>query len=156
MKTCKQCGETKPLDDFYRKGRHTRGHMSRCKECVKANANSYRAANLERVRAYDRERGLLPHRKAGVKARAHRYVNATHKREWDERNAEKKYAHAVVQHALRRGTLKVQPCERCGYVVGVHAHHEDYGKPLEVIWLCKRHHGERHREINEERRKSVS
>lgn len=26
-----------------------------------------------------------------------------------------------------------------------HAHHDDYSRPLDVIWLCPTHHGERHR-----------
>ncbi len=38
--------------------------------------------------------------------------------------------------------LPRQGCEICGE--GAHAHHEDYSKPLEVVWLCPRHHGERH------------
>jgi len=27
------------------------------------------------------------------------------------------------------------------------AHHDDYGQPLSVMWLCPRHHAERHKEI---------
>ena len=29
----------------------------------------------------------------------------------------------------------------------VHAHHEDYDYPLDVIWLCPIHHKARHKEL---------
>jgi len=47
--------------------------------------------------------------------------------------------------AARRATrvLEKQPCEVCG-ATKVEAHHDDYTKPLEVRWLCKRHHSEVH------------
>ena len=28
------------------------------------------------------------------------------------------------------------------------AHHEDYSRPLDVVWLCSLHHHRRHAEIN--------
>jgi ribosomal protein S27AE len=47
--------------------------------------------------------------------------------------------HDVVYQAIRRGELVRQPCEVCG-ATKVHAHHDDYSKPLDVRWLCSRHH----------------
>ena len=56
---------------------------------------------------------------------------------------ENKYtARLKVRNALRNGSLIKKPCEICGELK-VEAHHDDYSKPLEVIWLCKRHHQER-------------
>lgn len=52
-------------------------------------------------------------------------------------------AHWTVQEAIRRGRLIKQPCEKCGNAK-VHAHHDDYLKPLEVRWLCSLHHREHH------------
>lgn len=43
-------------------------------------------------------------------------------------------------------TLEQQPCEVCGEQ-RAHRHHDDYSKPLEVRWLCPRHHGEVHRVV---------
>jgi hypothetical protein len=40
--------------------------------------------------------------------------------------------------------LARQPCSVCG-AMKVEAHHTDYSKPLEVVWLCKKHHAEAHR-----------
>jgi len=50
------------------------------------------------------------------------------------------YAHAY----LSRGWIKREPCVRCG--AEAQMHHEDYGKPLEVVWLCRDHHQDLHRE----------
>lgn len=51
-------------------------------------------------------------------------------------------AHKAVLHALRRSTLTRGQCaEGPDDCKGrIEAHHEDYHRPLEVIWLCVRHH----------------
>ena len=49
------------------------------------------------------------------------------------------HAHQVVFRAVCRGVLKRGLCEVCGSPK-VQAHHDDYSKPLEVRWLCVRHH----------------
>lgn len=62
---------------------------------------------------------------------------------WIKRNKEKHAAHSTVYRAIKRGELKRLPCF-CGNIK-VHAHHEDYSKPLEVEFLCSKHHKERHK-----------
>lgn len=37
-----------------------------------------------------------------------------------------------------------KPCEVCGSEEKIHRHHEDYAKPLEVNFLCEKHHLEIH------------
>lgn len=63
-------------------------------------------------------------------------------------------AAAAVATALRTRAIERGACERCvddppkrGAHGVTEAHHEDYAKPLDVTWLCRRHHRERHREI---------
>ncbi len=56
----------------------------------------------------------------------------------------KKLARAMVANAMRSGGLIMKPCFNCGYAY-TEAHHEDYLRPLEVIWLCATHHKELHR-----------
>lgn len=50
---------------------------------------------------------------------------------------------ARVAAALKSGRLIRMPCVECG-AVNSQAHHPDYAKPLEVVWLCHKHHLERH------------
>jgi hypothetical protein len=52
----------------------------------------------------------------------------------------------AVALAIRLGALAKQRCIRCGNPRAV-AHHEDYSKPLDVMWLCRKHHSARHREL---------
>jgi len=59
---------------------------------------------------------------------------------WRKKNPEKIKAQRIVFAAVRNGTLKKEKCF-CGENK-TQTHHEDYGKPLDVIWLCKRHHME--------------
>ncbi len=49
-----------------------------------------------------------------------------------------------LRHAVKIGKIKKLPCDVCGDKKS-QAHHPDYTKPLEVIWLCSLHHGEIHR-----------
>lgn len=62
----------------------------------------------------------------------------------------------IVARAIYAGRLKRQPCERCGRKGRpgnlIHAHHEDYSKPLEVTWLCGSCHKRRHLEMKGEGR----
>jgi hypothetical protein len=53
-------------------------------------------------------------------------------------------AHNLLNYALRTGRIEKESCLFCG-AERVEAHHHDYMKPLEVTWLCRRHHRLVHR-----------
>lgn len=48
-------------------------------------------------------------------------------------------ARAYLKVYLRRGKIVKGPCETCGGP-GEEAHHDDYDKPLDVRWFCRKHH----------------
>jgi hypothetical protein len=50
-------------------------------------------------------------------------------------------ARAYANVYLRRGKLKRKPCW-CGAVGQMH--HDDYSRPLAVVWLCRNHHLDLH------------
>lgn len=55
-------------------------------------------------------------------------------------------AHQIALKAVRTGILSEQPCVKCGADNAL-KHHEDYSKPLEVVWLCPKCHAARHKEL---------
>lgn len=133
---CSKCGESKPLTAFYRRSNRPRGYESECKVCKEAqkrrHAQSPQAKKLRNQ--YDRayvstEYGKQTRREASLR-NYYKYP-------------EKAQARWRVLDALQAGKLTKQPCAVCG-ARRVHGHHEDYSKPLDVIWLCTKHHRERH------------
>lgn len=46
------------------------------------------------------------------------------------------YAHVY----LKRGKIERKPCKICGTMENLEMHHEDHSKPIEIIWLCRKHH----------------
>ena len=44
-------------------------------------------------------------------------------------------SHANTYQA--RGKLRKEPCKACGSNDHVEKHHNDYSKPLDVVWLCR-------------------
>ena len=52
-------------------------------------------------------------------------------------------AQPKVMSALSSGRLQKEPCEICGR--DAEAHHDNYNYPLQVRWLCRKHHAEWHR-----------
>ncbi len=57
-----------------------------------------------------------------------------------------KVAHQAVYHAVKMGYLLKESCEICGST-DTQAHHDDYTKPLDVNWLCRKHHLEHHANV---------
>lgn len=66
------------------------------------------------------------------------------------KNRNKHSARNAVNNGLKNGTIKKQPCKLCGKAK-VEAHHESYLKKdwLNVVWLCVKHHTNRHVELRE-------
>ena len=128
-KECFKCGEVKPLSEFYKHKQMADGHVNKCKTCNKKDVADHREKNIERIRAYDRERG----------SRQDKY----YLREYREKNPNKAKAHRMVNYHKRAGHIFEQPCEVCKSKKVV-AHHDDYLKPLNVRWLCQAHHKQWH------------
>ena len=137
-KECFKCKTVKPLTGFYKHHAMADGHLNKCKECTKNDATEHRNKNIEKIREYDRRRGKEPER-----ARAAQEISKA----WRAEDKRRTSVHCKVFRALRDGVLVRQPCIRCGAIKSV-AHHEDYDKPLDVMWLCQPCHKQRHKEIN--------
>ena len=61
-------------------------------------------------------------------------------------------ARSYVNVYIRRGKITKQPCEICGGKGEMH--HDDYDKPLQVRWLCRKHHLEYHKNIDSKQQKA--
>lgn len=113
-KVCKKCGMKKPIDDFYECKSNRDGHLGKCKECTKRDVVNYR-------------------KKSPVAALNTRIKTCA-------KNPTHSNAHRVVAAAIEAGKLKTpNECQGCGRKASetrLSAHHHDYTKPLDVIWLC--------------------
>ena len=61
------------------------------------------------------------------------------KRAYRKAHPEQKIVMKAVREAKDAGILVQGVCVVCGSEKTV-AHHEDYSKPLDVVWLCRKHH----------------
>jgi hypothetical protein len=136
-KQCKKCLKTRPIDDFYKHSQMADGHLSKCKECTRADVTENRNANADYYRNYDRKRWDS----RGRRGKLGKEASKRSSKKWLENHREARHAHSVVEHAVRSGKL-VRPavCSSCGSNGKIEAHHEDHLKPLEVTWLCKKCH----------------
>ena len=136
-KTCTSCGKEKSTSNFQIRRASKDGLTARCKKCLSD---------------YDKTRANLPKRvearKLYAKTETGKAAAIRAKRKYIERCAVKRGVHVITGNAIRDGKLVKQPCEVCG-AKKVHAHHDDYAKPLDVRWLCPKHHMQWHRENGE-------
>lgn len=144
MSTCRHCGMTyeaapwqKAKSDF------------ECTPCRRTRQANWRAArkaegrpvvsgrmSREYHRAYEaryfQDEGNRKRRNALMRSYSKAHGTAEHHK-----------ARRKVRTEIEAGRLVRQPCEVCGET-RVHAHHDDYSKPLDVRWLCPTHHYEHH------------
>lgn len=139
MKVCTNCGIEKPLTEYYKLS-HRSSYHARCKPCyrskIKVDPVKARAASRRYyLKNRDKVIARVKSSKAG-KPRPNRI-----------RDQNKVNAHRVVEKAIKNNLLKRQPCVICGKET-THGHHDNYDRPLDVVWLCPKHHGERHRSLS--------
>lgn len=129
-KYCPKCACFRALTDF-NKNKSSRDHLqSRCRSCQLIQNQEWRERNPDSSRALARRRN--------------RYYRSIGKRKRD--SLQQRRAHDLVYKAIIRGELiRPSECPRCGGTNSpIHAHHDDYSKPLDVQWLCARCHQRSH------------
>ena len=128
-KHCSHCKAVKPVADFPRDRSTKTGYNKWCRECVRN--KDAKPARVESRRAYE-------HTEKGKTRR--------------ERYPERELAGNILRKAVKAGQIvrpgKCQECSsaprnRLGHVM-IEAHHPDYSKPLDVMWLCKPCHAAEH------------
>lgn len=134
MKKCFKCGSEKEKSEFYRHKCMSDGLLGKCKSCTKIDVQDNRSKRRSYYNEYDR-------------ARQHKGYAA--RRKWAIKNKGVLKAHRAMYKAIDSGELVRKPCEVCGDVKSK-GHHENYSKPLEVVWLCQTHHHRRHAELKSE------
>lgn len=149
-RVCKICGQAKPESEFYP---IKKWFDSYCKPCRCAYQRDLYVKTKPERQAYERSRATLPHR---VEARrtyiksnnGKEAMRAAHRREY-RKFPEKFAARSALRKAIKSGDVARGACKVCGKTDRIHGHHEDYSKPLDVIWLCDKHHRELHASIKD-------
>lgn len=129
VRKCPRCGEEKPRDDFgTRKRPSGKTHsLPYCRACHVSYHKAWR--NTPEGNAKFNRAELASKRRYPERERA--------------RNA--------VSRAIRQGLLNPAACVLEGGDCSgkIEAHHDDYSRPLDVVWVCRGHH----RILDRQRRK---
>lgn len=151
---CTKCKVERPTAEFNKDPQKRNGLKSTCKDCGRAYAREWTRKNRERN---------------AEKAKAWREANPSrvreYTREWQSKNMDlvvemsRKYraadperyrAHNRLSKAVSTGKIvKPSECKRCCKSKTsrqLDGHHRDYSKALDVEWLCRQCHKDRHRE----------
>lgn len=141
-KICIKCEQTLSLLNFYKKGGSQLGYRGKCKKCLEKDNKLWKKCNPKKVQGY-----ATNYQKANPeKARAwnNKATNA-----WKSKNKDKRIAQHKISNGIRDGKLVRQNCCVCKKIYNLEikgqAHHSDYNKPLDITWLCHKHHRAWHR-----------
>jgi hypothetical protein len=121
MPVCPMCKKEKPFEAFYPSSSKRNKRATYCIMCEKEYSKKRRLAGLEKKKDYK----SLRHKE---------YVKM-----YKLKNPEKVFAGDTLRNSIKLGKNKKQPCEICGNPKS-QGHHDDYSKPLDVVWLCQEHH----------------
>lgn len=132
LRQCSACRRWLSSDSFSFDRRVRSGLQKRCRECTTIYLREYRKREASALAAKDRERSQRPERKEQA-------ARADKKRRLQ--SPEKIAARKAVFRAIHSGKLQKERCAFCGSV-NTQAHHPDYAKPLQVVWVCSKCHRE--------------
>ena len=144
MKICRICNVEKPIDQFHKNKNMKNGYLNQCKICQHKEQQQRRSTPGEKERRRLREKQYPKNKARYKKSEKGKETQKRYKRPKDREQAK-----SAVSYALRVGKLIRQPCEVCGEKA--EAHHWSYlpEHRLDVKWLCRFHHNEEHRRIDQ-------
>lgn len=112
-KRCCMCKRNLPVKEFNYSRSSNDGLSSHCRECGKKYKKQH----------YEQHFGEFYNRQVG-----YRHIHP-----------ERRKAFYAVHEATYKGKLiRPETCSKCGERGYIVAHHNDYDKPLDVVWLCLR------------------
>jgi hypothetical protein len=126
MKKCFKCGIKKELSLFYKHKQMKDGRLNKCISCAKRDVNERYVRCFEQIRDYEKKRFKTEHRKLKL-------IDYQKKRR--SKFPGKYKCRSAVQRALKTGEIIRAPCIHCGNEK-TEAHHRDYRKPLDIVWVC--------------------
>jgi len=144
VKKCPGCKEIKDSSLFYKSLTRHDGITSTCKDCIKKTTHTeeYR----EWMRNYMRKRNgnknidslkivIIPEleKKLGIRI-TDKFITSDKNKKHISRERAKYY-------------IETKPCVICGTEEDIERHHFDYNKPLDVTFLCMKHHRKLHAEL---------
>jgi len=124
---CTYCRESFPLTEEYfypSKTKWFKGFQYACKPCGKLKSNERHKEKYQKYKARYRE----------------------YWKKYNKENRHKLSAQKKARLAIKNGKIEKLPCKECGDAK-VQAHHPDYDKPLEVVFLCSSHHQRLHQKL---------
>ncbi len=130
-KKCGRCLKVKPLTEFHKTKSHSENRSWDCKVCKSVICKTDKYRERKRWRYYN---PLDPNRPPVPKIRVRSAKPV-------ESRARDRFSNEMKKGCIKKPTK----CSQCGDVAKLHGHHEDYTKPLEVIWLCIPCHRQKHK-----------
>ena len=132
-KQCKSCKELKTVDNYYKQKDTKDGLRTICKKCWKSDNKEYYTENIDSISEANK---LYSKTDKGIASRKLATKNFRH-------NHKDRYiAHGKLNGMVQSGKItKPVNCDICGLPSDkLDGHHEDYSKPLEVVWCCHKCH----------------
>jgi hypothetical protein len=115
-RVCSSCKKLLPFSEYYKNKSIPSGHIHQCKDCNR----EYRRGREAPLQATRRSLAKYP---------------------------EKRKARSILRYFLvKNPSYKPSECSVCNRTGRIHGHHNNYDKPLEVIWVCPRCHTDIHKE----------
>ena len=156
-KRCPHCETIKLISEFFPRKERPGQYSAWCRDCLKGNNRRYRNSekgqkrNSEYRKSQKRRESLSRYNVSEKrKAVQQRYYATGRPAEYNQKRKvtdpiyhKRKVAQMAAERARDSGKLIPKPCEMSadGNCHGrIEMHHDDYDSPLDVHWLCARHH----------------
>lgn len=144
IKKCIKCKIVKELNEFYNKN-------NICKSCLKEYKKKYYQLNKKHLD--DLHKKYANENRSMVNEYCKKSLKISNKQQETRKRLEIKYktekriqylAKRKVEYALKSKKIIRGECNICKTDKNIHAHHNDYTKPLVIEWLCAKCHKQKH------------